>query len=107
MIVRYGIEDYPDEWLMDPNHDDDWEAWCARREAMYSQILGLAEEHGCVMIERDGIPLWHYLHRGIDGQMRLTAWDELGPIRHTRIWSAQALARKLGAVKVTVSWEER
>ena len=92
----YRLEDFPDEWLFDPEHLGEWEEWHAEHERMYREILLLACGSGCVRIGHEGSSIFYYLHRStrFDG-MQLTCWDDVGPVGHTDVTDGRRLAREV------------
>lgn len=94
--ITYRLEDFPDEWLFDPEHLSEWEEWHAEHERMYREILLLACRRGCVRITHATSRIFYYLHQStrFDG-MQLTCWDEMGPVGHTDVTDEGKLAREV------------
>lgn len=102
MTKAYHIDDYPAEWLFDEEHDADWETWGNEYEAMYQSVMDEAESHGCVCV-RTGEPFWHYVHKRTDGDgLRVTTWDDKGPIGHKDLADALELSRRVNAFEFTL-----
>lgn len=102
MTREYAITPFPDEWLFDDAHDDDWDRYEAERGMAFGEVIGLARSSGCVRIDY-GREDWFYLHMAPDGWLHATKWDGRGPVGHARIASALQLAREVGADNFTAT----
>lgn len=56
-------------------------------ETIALAIMCHAARCGCVLIRKEGQPIWHYLHRSVRYQdsLQLTTWDEMGPVSDIRV----------------------
>ena len=93
---EYLLDDFPDEWLFDLDHDDEWESWHDEIDRMYAEVLERASKVGCVGVWVPGEPFWYYVHRSSDHDgMRATCWDDRGPIGHQDVTSGKELAQEI------------
>lgn len=117
-VITYDVtEDDDRDWRMTVLRDGDYDRYFEllgqRREArcrIASEIIGLAKEHGCVMVKATSGPfkdVRRYVSPSlaIDGGMRHTLWDNYGPISHIEIGCEDDLADELPSGIVTVSYK--
>ena len=102
-FTEYKLEDFPEDWLFNLEHDDDWEDWHEEHIRMYADVLIHATKCGCVGIWHGESKIHYYLHPSTRYDcMQLTCWDEHGPVGHANIVSAKELAREVNWREFTV-----
>lgn len=100
---RYHLDDYPDGWLFDPEHDEDWRRWHEEHDRMCREILVAAIRCGCVRVSHEGSRIWYYVHHSTRRDlMQVTCWDEHGPVGHVEVADGRQLAREISWREVTV-----
>lgn len=102
-FTDYSMDEFPKDWLFDLDHDDDWHDWQCARLDMYGDVLLKACKCGCVGIWNGKSRIHYYLHNSTryDG-LQLTCWDELGPVGHADVTTAEKLALEVSWTSFTV-----
>lgn len=81
-----------------------------RRTEAANEIIDLVNKYGCVMVQpTDGICKSHryYIHPRADKEgLRITAWDNYGPIWHHYFSNGSQLEDELPQRKFTASYKE-
>ena len=78
-----------------------------QRTKAADEIIELVGKHGCVMVEPvDGIRHRYYVHPRLDKDgLRITAWDNYGPIWHHYFNNGKELEDELPQRKFTATWK--
>lgn len=91
-LVEYTFSERDER--MDALKDHDFDGYFSmlerevrERRTFAACLMRLANEHGCVKIEKDDKSRWYYLHRSwkYHNDLQLTAWDDDGPVWDNRI----------------------
>ena len=95
-FTDYELEDFPNDWLFNLEHDEDWREWHGEQDRMYEDVLDDAIRNGCIGIWHPESHIWYYLHASAQADcMQLTCWDSSGPVGHAEIRSGAELAREV------------